>query len=37
MGLFVATRNGPPESAALFLDRVPIMIRLDSIYNLVGW
>jgi len=26
MGLFVARRNGPPESAALLLERVPIMI-----------
>jgi hypothetical protein len=35
MGLFVARRNGPPESAALFLERVPIMIRLHSIYNFI--
>ncbi|HET7241843.1 MAG TPA: hypothetical protein VFI64_00740 [Nitrososphaeraceae archaeon] len=26
MGLFVARRNSPPESAALLLERVPIMI-----------
>jgi len=37
MGLFVARRNCPPESAAFFLDRVSIMIRPLSIYNLVGW
>src|SRR6185312_4101308 len=34
MGLFVARRNGPPESA-LLLERVPIMIRLYSIYEII--
>ena len=34
MGLFVAIRNGPPESA-LLLERVPIMIRLYSIYEII--
>ena len=35
MGFFVARRNGPPKSAALFLERVPIMIRLYSIYEII--
>lgn len=34
MGLFVARRNGPPESAALLLERVPID-KLYRIYEII--